>query len=302
VDVKPYEIFHAAAPAFPFGILTSVTIFHKSSFDCLTITNDMGLCFACEEDVYDHNVELRVQWKEKFQQMNLSVSHVNKLYKAFRTVDFNGDGLISIEQNAFRRLTDLYHQETCDIFRNFDLKIFSELSSVANGTITFPEFVLQIWNFCSISDGDLDMFTFRLYRDSEGAVSAGAMVRMLEDIYIDETYVCESATESIRANLEYSLQKTYGSFNFNEFQVFSSHVSFLRPVHILQTTMRRKFLGERFWKRITKKRAMHAAYFHKFQGRDTVPIQIQTIHSSMHAVEWFRMEGSSENVGLISGS
>lgn len=70
------------------------------------------------------------------------------------------------------------------VFRDRVFSIFDEDSS---GQIDFREFVLSLWNYCTLSKATLDLFAFDLYdTDNNGELSSDEVKEMLHDIYGNE--------------------------------------------------------------------------------------------------------------------
>lgn len=116
-------------------------------------------CTSCDDDIYDYNVNLRIRWKTKFEEMALSRKHINQLYKLFRAIDVNDDGALSIEDDL-EQLVELYEYHNAGTKLDIHKKIFhasgEEFSlSMSNNLMTFPEFVICVWTFCSLSMEDL---------------------------------------------------------------------------------------------------------------------------------------------------
>ncbi|KAJ1442905.1 hypothetical protein B484DRAFT_321842 [Ochromonadaceae sp. CCMP2298] len=107
--------------------------------------------------------------------MKLSKVEVKKLYRIFRLVDVDGSGTIALAEL-------LVH---IDLDRtSFTKRIFSIFDDDKSGEIDFKEFVLALWNYCTLSTATLDMFAFDLYdTDGSGELSGGEVSRMLKDIY-----------------------------------------------------------------------------------------------------------------------
>ena len=85
-------------------------------------------------------------WMELFAAMKLSKSEVQRLYNIFRKVDMDGGGSVDIVE----LLTLLDIERT-----RFTEQIFVVFDSDGSGKIDFREFVLAIWNYCTIGPAAL---------------------------------------------------------------------------------------------------------------------------------------------------
>lgn len=65
--------------------------------------------------------------------------------------------------------------------------MFALFDEDGSGQISFFEFVLTLWNYCTLSKATLTMFAFDLYdRDNSGCIDRAEMLTMLRDIYGSE--------------------------------------------------------------------------------------------------------------------
>lgn len=77
-----------------------------------------------------------------FHAMRLSNSEIRRLFKVFCKVDFDGSGSIGLPEL-------LAH---IDLPRTaFTEKIFSVFDEDNSGEIDFKEFVLSVWNYCTLT-------------------------------------------------------------------------------------------------------------------------------------------------------
>lgn len=66
----------------------------------------------------------------------------------------------------------------------FTERIFQIFDDDNSGKIDFGEFVLSLWNYCTLSKVTLGMFAFDLYdRDSTGILEDYDLEKMMLDIY-----------------------------------------------------------------------------------------------------------------------
>jgi hypothetical protein len=85
-------------------------------------------------------------WMDLFAAMQLKKSEVKKLYKIFTRVDLDGSGSVDIAE----LLTLLDIERT-----RFTEQVFTVFDSDGSGKVDFKEFVLAIWNYCTIGQASL---------------------------------------------------------------------------------------------------------------------------------------------------
>lgn len=135
----------------------------------------------------------------QFQALHLTRNDVKRLYKVFTTMDIDRSGSITLAEL-------LAH---IDLPRTaYTEKIFSIFDDDNSGEIDFREFVLAVWNYCTLSKVNLgecaktwycygslnllncmyfifiDMFAFDLYdSDGSGELSIPEIMKLLQDIF-----------------------------------------------------------------------------------------------------------------------
>lgn len=112
-----------------------------------------------------------------FEAFQLSPRDVEKLYRVFCTLDSDRSGLISTAE-LFEFLEDKEGSiKFCD-------RIFTLFDEDASGQIDFREFVVALWNYCTLSHSSLIIFAFDLYdTDETGELSPDEVDNMLKDLY-----------------------------------------------------------------------------------------------------------------------
>lgn len=94
------------------------------------------------------------EWMEKFAALQISKQEALKLYTVFHRADLDGGGSI----NLLELLTVVDLERT-----PFTKRVFSIFDDDESGEIDFGEFVLALWNYCTLSKVSLgnDKFLFR---------------------------------------------------------------------------------------------------------------------------------------------
>ena len=97
-------------------------------------------------------------WIDLFAAMRLTKTEVNKLYDIFCKVDLDGSGSVDIVE----LLTLLDIERTA-----FTEQVFTVFDSDSSGKVDFKEFVLAIWNYCTIGPASLGSFILvNIFKDS----------------------------------------------------------------------------------------------------------------------------------------
>lgn len=80
-------------------------------------------------------------WMDLFAAMKLTRGEVSNFYKLFKKVDFDNSGSVDIVE----LLTLLDVERT-----RFTEHVFTLFDSDGSGKVDFREFVLAVWNYCTI--------------------------------------------------------------------------------------------------------------------------------------------------------
>lgn len=124
-------------------------------------------------------------------------------------------------------------------------RIFDEDGS---GTIDFREFVMSLWNYCTLSKAALIMFAFDLYdNDNSGAIDIGEVELLLKEVYGRE-FQSSAHAQTIMVKLRSGESGMERDINVDRFREFCrTHPAVLYPAFVLQTQMQEKILGPKFW-------------------------------------------------------
>ena len=85
-------------------------------------------------------------WMDLFAAMRLTKVDVAKFHKIFNKIDFNSSGSVDLVE----LLTLLDVERT-----RFTEHVFTLFDSDGSGKIDFKEFVLTVWNYCTIGPASL---------------------------------------------------------------------------------------------------------------------------------------------------
>lgn len=117
---------------------------------------------------------------------------------------------------------------TLDIERTkFSMRVFSIFDEDSSGEIDFREFVLALWNYCTLGRATLVLFAFDLYdKDSSGEISSDEVIQMLIDVY-GKKYKKNSQAVSVLKEIETIMEDGVDIEEFREF--CRTHLALLFP-------------------------------------------------------------------------
>lgn len=137
----------------------------------------MGCCLSNISDnaeIYSHIPQLR-DWMKEFRSLALSEKSVEKFWQIYKKIDMDGSGTIEIKEM-------LVH---FDIDRTkFTKRVFSIFDEDNSGEIDLREFILALWNYCTLGKATLVIFAFDLYdKDGSGIIDGEELSQMLKEVY-----------------------------------------------------------------------------------------------------------------------
>lgn len=95
--------------------------------------------------------DIRQEWIDIFVAMKIKREEIGLFYQIFRKIDKDNSGFIDIVE----LLTFL------DVERNkFTERIFSAFDKDGTGSIDFYEFVVSLWKFCTLGNGELCKYSY----------------------------------------------------------------------------------------------------------------------------------------------
>ncbi|CAM9923562.1 unnamed protein product [Scytosiphon promiscuus] len=188
--------------------------------------------------IYDTSVLAR-KYRHDFEALQLSEEQVRLMWDEFCKIDEDKSGEISLWE-LFEALEMKQSKFTKRIFRIFD--------EDGSGSVDFREFVMSLWNYCTLSKAALIMFAFDLYdNDNSGEIDLGEVELLLKEVYGRE-FQSSTHAQTIMAKLRGSELGMTRNINVDQFREFCrTHPAVLYPAFVLQTQMQEKILGPRFW-------------------------------------------------------
>lgn len=107
---------------------------------------------------------------------------------------------------------------------------------------------MSLWNYCTLSKAALVMFAFDLYdNDNSGEIDMVEVELLLKEVYGRE-FQGSTQAQAIMTKLrggDLGIDRNISVDQFREF--CRTHPAVLYPAFVLQTQMREKILGSKFW-------------------------------------------------------
>eukprot|EP01031_Cornospumella_fuschlensis_P044081 gene44081-53892_t len=129
----------------------------------------MGSCMSAVDE------KLLASLQPEFDALKLTPREVRSLYRIFMKVDIDHSGTVGLKE----LLNYLEMGEA--VFKD---RVFSIFDEDGSGQIDFREFVLSLWNYCTLSKATLDVFAFDLYdKNNDGELSVEEAEELLKDLY-----------------------------------------------------------------------------------------------------------------------
>ncbi len=171
-----------------------------------------------------------------FVRVGLAREAVDKLYGIWCRMDTARTGNVDLEQ--FYRHFRLDRSPFSD-------RVFSVLDSDGSGSIDFREFVLSLWNFCSMDGRALMRFAFLLFDpNGTGRVATDELRNLIKEVY----GAGFDRNEKVKVVIREAVQSADGFVNFDEFRELNKRFpNLLFPAFSMQQALREAALGNSFW-------------------------------------------------------
>eukprot|EP01033_Poteriospumella_lacustris_P012764 gene12764-9123_t len=185
------------------------------------------------------------QFRPLFEAFQLSSRDIRRLYEVFCALDVDESGLVSTKE-LFGYLDAKESTKFCD-------RVFTLFDEDQSGQIDFREFVVALWNYCTLSHSSLIIFAFDVYdTDETGELSPSEVELMLKDLY-GENAATHAQAKVIRKELQAMDSRHFLTIDkFREF--VRSHPALLFPAFQMQLALQQAVLGVGFWERCSAKR------------------------------------------------
>mmetsp|Transcript_1846 Transcript_1846/g.3495 ORF Transcript_1846/g.3495 Transcript_1846/m.3495 type:complete len:364 (-) Transcript_1846:124-1215(-) len=197
----------------------------------------MGACGTKECVIYNESPNLKA-YQSQFLAMGITQSKLTIFHQHFKTIDKKNKNAITI-----RQMLQYFGFDKNEFIR----KAFSVLLlNKAKDTLSFRDFVLTIWNFCTLGD-DFGLFVFAVYDfDGNKELDHEEAVELMTDLYGG----AKTGPDFDELTARILKQKKMGACGVQEHyfkQYCVLHPGFLRPATKMQTVLKKKVIGEKWW-------------------------------------------------------
>lgn len=173
-------------------------------------------------------------WEITFASLGWKRRTIQKFWRLYCRINTSHDGGIKLEE--FLYFFDLdWTPWTERCFRYFD--------TTGGGDIDFLEFMVSVWNVCTLKIDTLSNFAFDMYdTDEDGELSIPEIEIMIEELYGEK-----GGMKCLRQITQYAEERG-GALRLDAFIAFSgSHQMLLFPMFLIQQKLQRRVFGKRFW-------------------------------------------------------
>jgi Ca2+-binding EF-hand superfamily protein len=194
-----------------------------------------------------------------FDILGIGIKEQRKLFRVFDKMDKDGGRKIDFE-------------EFCEFFRipitNFARRCFLLMDSSGVGEMSFPQFCICAWNYCTYDSVGLSTFAFNLYdKEGLGVISNSAMYDLIEESYDiqNKTKQGDWGADLIKNTPEYNMKlaklKIAKASGLDEQMDLKEWIKYcrtapnlLKRAYVMQTRLQQDICGEGFWETMTRKR------------------------------------------------
>ena len=186
--------------------------------------------------------ELKPNMREVFEILHLDNAHGWKLFLIFIDIDADCGGTVG--QDEFHDYFEMTETK-------FSERVFGTLDLEDTGELEFREFVIGVWNYCTLSNDQIIKFCFDLFdQDGDGQLATwecDALLRMQFDV--------SEADPAMMSYIHEADADGDGVLSLAEFTAaVHLHPDLLYPAFHIQEVVRSSVLGDRFWRHMSKMR------------------------------------------------
>ena len=180
-------------------------------------------------------------WEETFESMGWNKNLVLKFWYLFWDIIKSRTGELTIDE--FLKYFGLRKTR-------YTTKCFEYFDSTGGGDVDLLEFIVSVWNVCPVAPKTLAHLAFDLYNlNSDGELSLPEIEYMVIEMFgLEPGHITGLAKECLDDLMAHSLSRA-GVMNVDAFcNVVQRHSMLLFPIFEIQTSIRNKVLGNRYWK------------------------------------------------------
>jgi len=218
-------------------------------------------CGLCIQHHYD-GVYLRSRaigsYHKKYQSLGLSTHDIKKLHESFCNILINSNGCIPLSA----LLLKIEENET-----PFLRRVFRSYNKRPPIMLEFNEFVLAMWDFCTLTKTTTVDYVFHLYDINDNSrIDIGEVDAIVRDFYGDN-WSKNSQALNLHHKLQEDAKHSIDRDTFNN--IILTHSAILYPIIVLRAKLREHLCGEMFWQ-------LHDAYRTKMFSKKYFPVDMIT--------------------------
>ena len=178
---------------------------------------------------------------EVTEKLKITTSHLNKIYKQFRELDSDNSGVIDVSEFI------VVNEITSEIFGEL---VFSLFDANKSGKLDFEEYMIAVWNYCTLHKDGLAEFAFDIFDvNSSGSLSVEEINEVIAIIW---GYQKNDRLTKVLLSLNTNKLTEISRLDFVE---MSKHFPVLLfPIFEVQNKLRKRSLGDGVWTRLADKR------------------------------------------------
>eukprot|EP00501_MAST-03F_sp_TOSAG23-6_P002423 GSMAST32.ASY1.ANO1.2532.1 assembled CDS len=209
----------------------------------------MGICGSSKisgVDFWSKHPNLSV-YKHTFEALKIDDDDLEKMHTAFLEMDDDASGEISIKE--FFGYLEMRRTA-------FAKRCFSMFDADSSGELDFRELAVALWNYCTCDTPSMLSFAFDLYDlDNSGEIDKNEMELIVKEVY-GSGWKNNSRAKQIMKDIKVFCDPVMlTEVSKKDFMGFArTHPALLFPANQLQTVIRKKVLGRKFWLNMAKKR------------------------------------------------
>ncbi|ETW02772.1 hypothetical protein, variant 1 [Aphanomyces invadans] len=195
----------------------------------------------------------------------------------------------------------------------FSKKTFKLMDKDGSGQVDFEEFVLSLWNFCTISlswliadtwsplgsftQESLVRYSFSLYdSDASGEIDLNEAEHFVQEMWGGKWHANKNA-EHIMNKLSAIAASSDGCIPIEKFVLFAhDHPLMMFPAFQIQHDMVEKILGEKFWTKIADQRERNQRTDGKFKCIEDILQGFNANHAVLRQVKEVLSEKSTRSI------
>jgi Ca2+-binding EF-hand superfamily protein len=182
-----------------------------------------------------------------FQALGFSRPTIEAFWVVFCRINKSLSGEISQEE-----FYSYFHFDTGS--SQFIGRCFDYFDLTSENRIGFLEFMVSVWNICTLKIDTLTNFAFDMYDlDFDGELSLPEIERMLQELY---GLHLTSSDNHILSDINRFAEQRGGTLNLTSFTIYTTnHSMLLFPIFVLQRKIQKKVMGIMYWKDIENMRS-----------------------------------------------